>query len=204
MKPRNFSTSAIKLVLFLSVLFFTASVTSAVAQNPAGTAVITDIPAGGGLFNYSILLTNTSSTATIGTFWFAWVPGQSYMANAPSNIINPSGWSDFVVTPGGPDAGGYSIEWSTASLLAPGGTEAFLFTSAETPAQLAGDSSFFTGIPEATSFLYSGGAFASPSTQIIGQVTSAPEPRSSILLGFGLMVLFAFRRKLFSKPIGRR
>jgi hypothetical protein len=184
----------------LVVAFLTLSTTSATAQSPSGTAVVTDT-VDGSQFDYTILLNNTSPTATIGTFWFAWVPGQSYLDNAPTSVTNPTGWSDLVVTPGGPDAGGYSIMWSTGSPLAAGGTETFKFTSPETPTELAGNSPFFSNptIPEATSFLYSGAAFSTPSTQFLANVVVAPEPNYSFMLALGLGVLAIWRSRLYRR-----
>ena len=63
-----------------------------------------------GGFNYTIALADIGST-TIGTFWFSWVPGFSYMTQVPSSIGAPAGWTATVV----PESGGYSIEWAANS-----------------------------------------------------------------------------------------
>jgi hypothetical protein len=189
----NPPSRTIKLVSssFLAVFLAVVSGSPATAQTPAGKAVVTETSSSGAIFDYSILLTNTSSTATIGTFWYSWIPGQSYLSAAPTNIVNPTGWNDSIITPGGPDAGGYSIMWTTSTPLAAGGTETFDFDSTETPAQLAGNSPFFTTpSSESTFFLYSGTAFATPSVEGIASVVAAPEPQGSFLFAISLVGLF--------------
>jgi hypothetical protein len=199
----NPSSRTIKLLSssFLVVFLAIFSASPVAAQAPSGKAVVTETSTSGGLFDYSVLLTNTSSTATIGTFWYSWIPGQSYLADAPTNIVNPTGWNDSIITPGGPDAGGYSIMWTATSPLAAGGTEPFEFTSPETPAQLAGNSPFFSNptASESTFFLYSGAAFATPSFESIATVVAVPEPKGSLLFLVGLVGLFVGWSRISSR-----
>jgi len=128
---------------------------------------------GPGGFNYTLTLDDIGST-TIGTFWFSWIPGFSYMTVSPTSIGSPSGWSAFIV----PESGGYSIEWaanSAASYIQPNGSSsAFTFSSTETPAQFAADTTLVPGVPTTTSFVYSGAALASTSEQIVATVGSTP------------------------------
>src|SRR5438477_9278479 len=45
--------------------------------------------------NFTITLANASSSdAGIGTFWFAWVPGEDFLATSPTSVSPPTGWSD--------------------------------------------------------------------------------------------------------------
>ncbi len=135
------------------------------------TASLQGTSNGLGGFNYTITLNDPGST-TIGTFWFSWIPGFSYMTVSPTSIGSPSGWSSFIV----PESGGYSIEWaanSSASYIQPNGSSsAFTFSSTETPAQFAANTTLATGVPTTTSFVYSGAALASTSEQIVATVGS--------------------------------
>ncbi len=135
------------------------------ATADAGTidasAVIT-AQAAGAEFDYTITLTNTSGVGNdnIATFWFGWVPGKDFMADAPISVTDPTGWKD-VVTHGG-STDGYAIQFdalTSASSLSPGGSLTFSFVSPDTPAELAGDSKFYTSFPVQTSFVYSQGPF---------------------------------------------
>ena len=64
----------------------------------------------GSNFNYAITLTNSSSsTDNLGTFWFAWEPGEDLLATSPISEATPSGWTGMVTHIGAGD--GYGIEW---------------------------------------------------------------------------------------------
>jgi hypothetical protein len=127
----------------------------------SASAVITPSQ-NGSTFHYDITLTNSGST-TVGTFWFAWIPGYFFLNAAPTNVVAPSGWSG-PVTPAG---GGFAIEWfanGNSSLIAPGASlSGFSFDSTESPADLTGPNQL--GSPVVTSFVYSlsaGSAFMVP------------------------------------------
>jgi hypothetical protein len=87
----------------LSLAAFVGGGQSLQAQNEMATAEMTDTAAGGGVYNYSILLQNTGPT-TIGTFWYAWIPGQYYLPTAPVSVQPPAGWTYSIVNPGGAGA----------------------------------------------------------------------------------------------------
>ena len=64
---------------------------SAAPLTASGSATVTP---DGSNFDYSITLTNSSaSTVNLGTFWFAWVPGQDYLPTNPISETSPSGWA---------------------------------------------------------------------------------------------------------------
>src|SRR5271166_3023131 len=90
-------------------------------------------------WHYSITLNDTGST-TVGTFWFAWVPGQDYLATRPTGVHNPAGWTH-VITGECPNDG-FAIRWvarSPCAELAPGDTcSGFSFTSTDPPRAVFG------------------------------------------------------------------
>ena len=74
--------------------------------NITASGVISSKPDGSN-FDYTIELTNSSSsTASIGTFWYAWVPGEDFLATNPISVTSPTGWSG-LITHAGRD--GYAI-----------------------------------------------------------------------------------------------
>lgn len=119
---------------------------------------------------------NNTGTTTIGTLWFAWIPGQNYMGSAPLSVNSPAGWTSLVTH--GSSTDGWGIRWtanSAASYIAPGASlTGFNFTSAETFATLSANSPFYPTTPVGTSFLYIGAPFADPGQQIIATVIPAP------------------------------
>ena len=151
------------------------------------TAQISNTPLGGGVFDYTITLNNTGTTP-IETFWFAWVPGQDYLATVPTNIVSPTNWSAIITGPGG-GSDGSAIQWKTSlNPLATSSSLTFSFESTDTPAAIAGNSVFFPTTPVGTSFVYSGAPFVGTSDQFV--VQSVPEPSTVALLLIGVLGLF--------------
>ena len=175
------------------------------ATADAGTidasAVIT-AKADGADFDYTITLTNTSGAGndSIATFWFAWVPGEDFMATSPISVTNPSNWTDVITHFPNTPNNGFAIQFDTtlANALAPGGTEVFEFKSADTPAEIAGNSVFYPTIPVLTSFVYSQGPIKGDGDQFLVTLSSVPEP-SSLVLGIigavGSLVCWRRRRR---------
>jgi len=133
----------------------------AAADQPTATATLADQSIGGGIYQYDLTLNNTGDTA-IGTYWFAWVPGEDFLSTIPTAIVAPANWTDSIThAPFGPD--GYAIQYvaNGSGLLAAGNSlTGFQFDSSMTPAQIAGNSIFFPTTPVTTSFVYSGGPFS--------------------------------------------
>lgn len=171
----------------LVALAFGASVQ---AQTPSGKATFTDTPVGPN-YDYTITLDNIGTTP-IETFWFAWVPGENFMHTSPLNgtVQAPSGWTGTVTH--GTTTDGYGIEFLTSTTpLAAGNSTTFQFQSADTPAELAGNSVFYSTTPVGTSTIYSGGPFASPTASFVAQ--PVPEPSALGLLLAGCLWPFANR-----------
>jgi hypothetical protein len=137
----------------------------------------------GGDYSYTIALTNSSqSTSPIGTFWFAWAPGQDYLATMPISVNAPAGWT-YQINSGGSGGGsndGYSIEFTASDAsddIQPGSSLNFSFISADTPASVEGNSIYYSGIPVGTSSVYEGAAINDGGTPF---VVSAPVTLASI------------------------
>ncbi len=136
-------------------------------------------------YTYSISL-KSNGTTTVGSFWYAWIPGQDYMHTAPISIVNPTGWHSTVTGGGATD--GFAIQWaanSSASYIASGSTlSTFAFTSADDLNSLAGFSTFFPTKRVGTSVVYSGGIFSDLGfTFLVNTVVPEPAgPISAVLL----------------------
>jgi len=125
----------------------------------AATATIAPSPATGGLYHYNLVLTNTGTT-TIGTFWFAWMPGAGFMTQAPSTIESPTTWTAKTTE------NNAAIQWVTSAPIAPGtSVSGFSFDSPLTPAQMAAASASGPAVDSA--FVYIAAPLADPGAQIV-------------------------------------
>lgn len=105
-----------------------------------------------GDYRYTITLKDTGTTA-IGTFWFAWVPGDDFLPAKPKASA-PKGWSDHLI--GG---GGYSIQWvanSSGNALKAGHSMTLVFTSSAKPAAVFGASKIHPPTNVTTSVVFTG------------------------------------------------
>jgi len=145
----------------------------ALLANIIPSAVISSTPNGSD-FNDSIELTNSSqSDAGIGTFWFAWVPGEDFLATSPISVSPPVGWSDQITHAGAGD--GYAIQYtadSSAYYVQPGASLDFAFESADAPASINGNSVFYPTTPVENAFVYPQGPFSDAGHNFV--VTPAP------------------------------
>jgi hypothetical protein len=123
----------------------------------SASATISSTPVAGG-YSYTIALANSStSNSAIGTFWFAWVPGQDYLATNPISVTPPAGWTDQVTNNGSAD--GYAIQFvstNPANDVQPGSSMNYSFTSTDAPASVEGTSAFYPSTPVGTSIVYPG------------------------------------------------
>jgi len=177
---------------------------------PASADIVPDATisakADGALYDYTITLTNSAaSTDVIGTFWYAWVPGEDFLATQPidGDYVTPTGWHLTVTHFPNVPTNGFALQWvadSPASALAAGDSRTFGFTSADTPAQVYGLSPFYPATPVGTSFVYHAAPFSDPGVQFL--VGAVPEPSSISLFGLGgLGILAAYRRRAKSRAI---
>lgn len=140
-------------------------------------------------YTYDITLTNTGTTS-IGTMWYAWIPGEDYLPIAPTSHDGPANWTFLQSTSAG---FGYGLRWvaQAGSLLQPGQSiSGFKFTTTTTPTELAGNTIFGSHPPVGTTFLYEGAPFVGQSKQIL--VNPVPEPATALAL---VPALAFFRRR---------
>jgi hypothetical protein len=173
------------------VLAFAASGS---AQAPGANATLSTVSPGA----YALTLDNTGGT-TIGTFWYAWVPGKDFMPGAiPTSILSPPGWTG-TVTGSGNSTDGYAIQWKATSgtndLAAGSSLSGFEFDSTLSATQLtSGLSPDFPTFPVGTSVTYTGIPFSSTGDTFV--VTQAvPEPSTLALTAVGLIAGGAARRR---------
>ena len=156
-----------------------------------GRALMATITASGALssvadganFDYTIKLTNSaSSTSGIGTFWYAWVPGQDFLTSSPISVTPPSGWTDKIMHTAPSD--GYSIQF-VASIpiddVEPGGSMNFMFTSADTPAAVNGNSVDFPGMAVGTSVVYPAGPLSDGGHEFVVTQAGTPTPTGPLV-----------------------
>ena len=149
-----------------------ASASGASATGIIASGVISDTP-GSGVYNYSIALANSSqSGSAIGSFWYAWMPGQDYLSSYPISVSAPSGWTAEVTSGGGGD--GYGIQFvanTSSNDIQPGSSLSFSFISTDPPSTVEGNSQIYSGVPVGTSAVYPGAPINDGGTPFVVSAT---------------------------------
>jgi hypothetical protein len=153
-----------------------------------------------GTFDYTIHLHNDSSSSqSINTFWFAWVPdyyGYDLLTSPPTVTQSPAGWYSYVFNNSYYYPDGFSIEWANYSGLSlnPGQTFSFSFNGADSPGTLGQTSPYFP-VPTLTSFVYNSSPGYDPGSEFVVSITPAPEPSAAVLLALAIPGLRLFRAR---------
>jgi hypothetical protein len=179
-----------------AVLVLSSNSAQAQAQDVTVSGTLTDVAAGGGVFDYTLTLKNTGSESIEG-LWLGWALSSSPVFNVvnPTAAGNNLGWASVV--------DGNSVQYggsSSETTLAPGSLGTFTFNSTSTPAQ-------FTSGAAGQSVAYGVAAsqFAiEDNTQHSVEFSPAlvPEPSTYWLFFTGLTgFLCIIRRKQYLKKI---
>ena len=157
-------------------------------------AQMTSQAVGDGSYDYTIQLHNSSSsTASIGTFWFAWVPtyyGYDLLNAYPNITAAPNGWYGYQVNNSYYYPDGWSIDFYnySGSSLAPGQTFTFGFNSTDSPGQL-GQTSAYYGVPTLTSYVFDDTGNDYYGSPIVVSLAAVPEPAPTAVFGLGAVLL---------------
>lgn len=131
------------------------------------------------IYNYDIALKNTGTT-NIGTFWFAWIPGEDFLPSQPLSESSPAGWNP-LLTGSHNSADGTAIQWvagSSASAVPAGQTlDGFTFSSHDSPAAIASPSPSHPSEAVGVSFVYVGGPELDPGFEF---TVASPAPSTPL------------------------
>jgi hypothetical protein len=159
------------------------------AQDVNVTGTLTDVSAGGGVYDYTLILHNTGPEA-VQSLWLGWALSSSPVFNviSPTSPGNNLGWNNVI--------DGNSIQYggTSATGIPAGGTGTFTFDSTSTPAQFmsqAAGQSVVYGV-NATQFAIEDNSLHSEEFA----PSVVPEPSTIGLLAIGLLG--------FSSPLHRK
>jgi hypothetical protein len=182
---------------FAAAAALSASTVASHAQGILASGTLVGVSAGGGLYDYTLTLSDSASaTTSIEGFWYAWIPGHFFLPTAPTSPSGGvSGWSATVV-----NGGGSSIQFqgNAGDAIAPGQTDTFTFVSTDSPATLAGSSG---GFPIGDSVAYPGTinfSGSSPNEEFV-VMSVIPEPSSLGLMIAGSLGCWVARRRKSSQ-----
>jgi hypothetical protein len=106
------------------IMFLTLGVAASLLGRPASAGPI-DVDAvlswtpNGSNFDYTIKLDNlATSTDSISTFWYAWIPGQDYLTTKPISVSSPTGWTSLITHFPNLPTNGFAIQYKTPPIFA--------------------------------------------------------------------------------------
>lgn len=170
-------------IALAGVALVAGTVFSAYGQGQVASGTVSG--SGSGPYTYSLMFSDaTGATSSIGSIWYAWVPGFFYLPGTPTSASAPVGWTATV--------DGHSVQYvatSSAYDIAPGQSlSGFGYQATFSPAQLGAAPN------SGESVAYSGGLFSDAGNTF--NVTMVPEPSTACLLALGAAtVCFKIRRR---------
>jgi len=180
----SFLTRAAARMLF-GLTLAAAAVTLVHAQGQIASGTIDST--GTGPYVYNLTFGNAvGATSSVGSVWYAWIPGQFFLPGTPTSASAPAGWTATIFN--------NSIQYvasSSANYLTPGQSlSGFSYQAAFSPAQLAAAPN--SGV----SVAYSAGLFSDAGQTFTVQVVPVPEPSGQMFLLLGATTLWFVRSKL--------
>ena len=164
----------------LTTLAATPEMAHAQGQLGSGTVLGTG---SGPSYTYDLTFSDAAgATSSIGSVWYAWVPGQFFLPSAPTTASAPAGWTATISSTSIQFVAGSSANYITAGSTRPG----FSYTATFSPAQLAAAPN------SGESVAYSAGLFSDAGNTFT--VVAVPEPSPALLLLISGLVLLSSRR----------
>jgi hypothetical protein len=179
--PFTFFVSAATRI-FLGLVLAAETSTFVRAQGQVASGTIGG--AGAGPYVYSLTFSDAAgATSSIGSVWYAWVPGSFYLPGIPSSAAAPAGWMATI--------SGNSVQFTADSpadyITAGQSLSGFSYHANFSPAQLAAAPN--SGLADA----YSAGLFSDAGD--IFTVQTVPEPSGQVLFLSGAAMLWLIRRR---------
>lgn len=170
-----------RVIAALVILAATTQLSRAQGQLGSGTVVGFG---SGPSYTYDLTFKDAAgATNSIGSVWYAWVPGQFFLPSAPTTASAPSGWTATISTTSIQFVAGSAANYITAGSTLSG----FSYTATFSPAQLAAMAN------SGESVAYHAGLFSdSPGNTFT--VQAVPEPSPALLLLISGLVWVASRR----------
>lgn len=187
-KPAGSIVSSNRMVLFANatitalIIFITAP-QLALAQGQLASGTI--VGSGSGPYTYDLTFSDAGGAAnSIGSVWYAWIPGQFFLPGTPTGASAPAGWTATVSS-----ASVQFVASSSANYIAAGSSlSGFSYTATFSPAQLAAAAN------SGESVAYHAGLFSDAGNTFT--VTAVPEPSPALLLMLSGLVWVSSRRAL--------
>jgi len=162
----------------ITVLLATAAGTTALAQGQLAFGTVSS--SGTGPYIYDLTFGDAANaTSSIGSVWYAWIPGQFFLPGTPASASAPAGWTAHI--------SGASVQFVATSsafdITAGNSLSGFSYQAAFTPTQLAAAAN--SGESDA----YSAGLFSDSGNIFTVEAAAVPEPATPALLILGAAVL---------------